>query len=313
MAVEEFELNPGGSVPLFISAGIMKEPAQFEPFLGIEDPMAVPLLTAGSFTWDEWAGNAPNGEQDFVYYPDRNMAGNCIGLRNPGRVGIAALAPIADELEDMGIKVSVSITNLPQETAVDVIPPLAEFVVEQGFTRVEVNLSCPNGKRPDGTLHPPLSSDADASAEVMAAVEAAIGMEPVILAKDSPHVTSLEDGVNEEEIAALAMGIGDYVDAIVGINTIGNQVFEELRAGNGRGGMSGPVVAPIARRHAELWGKHAPLLPYLSTGGIDSANAEVEAAARLAMPNVIRIGGAQEFYRARRLLDVAGRWAVATA
>jgi len=311
MSFENHPLHPGGAVPLFISPSTIKEPVQLERFMEIEDPLVVPLLGMGGFTHSAWPGNAKPGQLDFIYRGDIGMAGNCLGLPNPGKEGVRALKEPIRRLTEIGIKTLIQVTNLPHENPLDVVPVLVEIAADSEPTAVEVNLSCPNGKKPDGSFHPPLSSNADASAEVMFASRERVGPVVTLGAKDSPHVSSLDAEMDEGEIERLAAWISPFIDFITGINTIGNQEFPELTAGNGRGGMSGPIVAPVARKHAELWNKYAPRMAYLSVGGVDSANADLEVAARLAIPNVIRVGGAQEFYRARQPHLLAARWAIA--
>ncbi len=299
---------------MFISPGVIKYPAQLESFLQIEDPNMIPLLAIGGFTLPEWNGNARyEGDQDFIYYSDRKMAGNCRGLPNPGSEGILALADPLRRLNERGVKTIIQVTNLPHENPLDVIPELVDIAASVEPTAVEVNLSCPNGKAADGSFHAPLCNNDNASGEVMQAARDRVGPDVVLGAKDSPHVTSLEDYVYEGQVAFLAMRLAKIVDFVTGINTIGNQDFPELECGGGRGGMSGPAVAPIARQHISLWNKYAPNTPYLSTGGVDSANASIEIPERLAMPNVIRVGGAQEFYRATQLHQLAARWAIEAA
>lgn len=310
---ESHPLHPGTGTPIFIAAGVLKEPAQLEPFLKIEDPLAAPLLQIGGFTLTEWAGNAKAGEDDFVYYPDWQIAGNARGLPNKGKDGILSLKPVLKQLTRAGIKTVVQVTNLPHERPLEVIPELVEIAASVEPTAVEVNLSCPNGLKADGTLHPPLSSDADASGEVMLESRHRIGDDVVLGVKDSPHVKAIDDQVNTDEVRALSNALHDIIDFVTGINTIGNQPFPELQCAGGRGGMSGPVVNRVAHDHVILWSKLRPEIPYLSTGGIDSQNIETEASLRLSFPNVIRVGGAQEFYRAQHPVQLAAQWAIAAA
>lgn len=310
---ENHPLHPGEATPLFIAAGVLKTPAEIEPFTHIEDPLAAPLLYFGGYTTTPWAGNAKPGQQDFVYYPERRMAGNARGLPNDGIEGIRALKEPIRILNEIGIKTIIQVTNLPSETAVDVVPRLAYEAAEQNPTAVEVNLGCPNGLDKDGNLEPPLANNAEASAELMAASREEAGKDVCLGIKDSPHVTSLEDAVDEVAIYQLIAGVGDNIDFVCGINTIGDQPFPEIECAGGKGGMSGPVVAPTAREHILIWERDAPNIPYLSTGGMDSRNAEIEVPARLAKPNVIRVGGAQEFYRAKDRVQLAANWAIAAA
>jgi dihydroorotate dehydrogenase len=308
--LENHPLNPGEGIPVFISAGVLKEPAQLERFMDIQDPLAAPLLELGGFTMPEWSGNAKPGEPDFVYYPERRMAGNARGLPNPGKEGIKALKEPIARLTDRGIKTIIQVTNLPHETPLDVIPDLVEIAAESNPTGIEVNLSCPNGKKPDGSFHAPLCNDADASGEVMQASRQRVGWEVMLGAKDSPHVTSLEDAVDTESIKQLAIAIGPHIGYVVGINTIGGQPFPEITCAGGKGGMSGPVVAEIAKQHLRAWREYAPEIPYLSVGGVDSANAQAEIAERLQL-GALLVGGAQEFYRAAQPHMLVERWAQA--
>jgi dihydroorotate dehydrogenase len=247
----------------------------------IEDPLLFPTLELGGFTLPWWAGNAKAGETDFVYYSDSKTAGNSRGLPNNGEEGIRALKEPIRRLTELGIKTVVQVTNLPQEKALEVIPRAAAIAAEVNPTAVEVNLSCPNGKKEDGTYHPLLANNADASGEVMSATRDEVGSGVTLGVKDSAHVTSLEDEANEVEVSKLIVAVRPYIDFATAINTIGNQSFPELACGGGRGGMSGPVVAGIAKQHLRLWQEYASDVPYLSCGGVDSENAATEIPERL--------------------------------
>jgi dihydroorotate dehydrogenase len=306
---ENHPLYPGESVPLFISAGVLKYPAQVEPFMEVEDVSVVPALNFGSFTLPEWSGNAKAGQTDFIYYPHIKAAGNAIGLRNPGEPGLRDLKRTIKRLGERGITTITSVTNLPHEKPIDVIPELVAIAADNEPTAVEINLSCPNGKKPDGSFHPQLCYDADASGEVLEAARDRVGRDICLGVKDAPHTSSLEEDVDSESISRLAFRIRDLVDFVTGINTIGNQPFPEIDCAGGRGGMSGPVVAPVAKQHLKIWREVAPDLAYLSCGGVESSNAESEIAERLGM-DALRVGGAQEFYRARQPHRLAIDWAI---
>jgi dihydroorotate dehydrogenase len=305
LSFESHPLHPGKGVPIFIAAGVLKEPAQLKPFVAIEDPEAAPILTLGGFSLSEWCGNANPGETDFVY--SNGVAGNARNLPNPGREGILALKEPIAALTKLGIKTIVQVTNLPHERPLDVVKELVLTAAEVNPTAIEFNLSCPNGVRPDGSFHPPTCNDADLSGEILEAARQEIGYEICFGAKDSPHVMSLEDEIDEAAIASLASASSPYVDFVTGINTIGNQPFPGIVTG--RGGMSGPVVVEVAHQHQELWLKYAPDTAYLSCGGVDTSNADVEIHARTSR-GALRVGGAQEFYRARNPLDIAANWAI---
>lgn len=306
-AFSDHPLHPGESVPLFIAAGVLKEPAQLVPFLSVEDPKTVPVLTLGSFTLNEWAGNAEPGETDFVYYEDRQKAGNARGLPNPGIEGIVRLQEPIKVLGQLGIKTIISITNLPHEDPLAVIPDLAYAAAEVRPTAIEVNLSCPNGLAPDGSLHEPVCYNPEASGLLMERARDAVGRSVWMGIKDSPHVNSLEDRVDIDGVAELINAVRDYIDFITGINTIPGQAFPEIECAGGKGGMSGPVVADIAKQHLRVCRMLAPELATLSCGGVSSVNSETEIKERLDM-GALLVGGAQEPYRMADPAQLAMRW-----
>ncbi|HSX44820.1 MAG TPA: hypothetical protein VLF39_01750 [Candidatus Saccharimonadales bacterium] len=309
---ENHPLYPGAGVPFFIAAGVLKEAAHFEPFMDIKDPLVVPALTSGGWTQPNWAGNATNKDPiDFVYYSDKKMAGNARGLPGSGLEGMRKLSEPIKRLSDRGIKTIIQVTNLPHETPTKVIPMLVEEAMAQNPTAVEVNLSCPNGLKEDGSFHPPTCNNPEVSAEVMSASRNRVGEEVCLGAKDSPHVTSLEDQVDEAGVTDLIIATSPYVDFFTGINTIGAQPFPEIKCAGGKGGMSGPVVAPIAREWLKIARAVADeRIPILSCGGIDSENIATELPLRQELGAML-VGGAQEWYRSARPDLLAERWAQA--
>ncbi len=311
---ENHPLFPGEGVPLFISAGPLKEAVDFVPFMGLDDPLVVPILTNGGWTLTEWPGNATSKDpDDFVYYPDLKMAGNTRGLPCSGIEGLKKLKEPIKILSDKGIKTIIQVTNLPHENPLEVIPILTEVAAELNPTAVEANLSCPNGLDENDNLHPPVCDNIDVSAAVISASRDRVGDEICFGAKDSPHATSLEIGINVEAIQGLARVLSPYIDFLTGINTIGEQAFPEIVCAGGKGGMSGPIVAPIAR----AWLKAArealdDNIPILSCGGIDSSNAATEIPLRKELGAML-FGGAQEFFRKPNPEQTALRWAEAYA
>lgn len=306
---ENHPLHPGEAIPLFISAGPLKETAQAKQFLEVPDPRLVPLLTWGGFTLP-W--NAGNGEPDFEYDPVRKAAGNSRGLPNGGVEAIKALKEPIKALTERGIKTIIQVTNLPSENPLDVIPLLVEVAADSRPTAVEINFACPNGMMPDGSFHPPTYRDPDTCGEILEISREAVGG-ITLLAKDGPHTNDPFVMPDPDTVYDFVNATRDWIDGVVGINTIAAQKFAGLTKTGGKGGMSGPIVADVAKHHSRLWGEFAPEVPYLATGGIDSGNAETEIPERLAEPNIMRVGGTQEFYRSRNMANLAARWAIAAA
>ncbi len=307
---ENHPLYPDNSVPLFIAAGIFRYPVQLEPFTRVKSPGAVPALTMGSFSYHANKGSATMGD-DFVYYPDRKMAGNARRFPNPGRNGMIELKESVRILSAIGIKTIVSVTSLPHEIPADVIPELVDIAVnEVGPTAVEINLSCPTGENADGTPYAPISESVDMSREVLEKSRIKVGFDDVTLGiKDSPHVASVEDEIDYRQVKELAQSVRNLINFATGINSIGYQHFPEITYTGGKGGMSGPVVAKVAKNHLKLWREYAPDVPYLSCGGVELDNAAQEVPERLEL-GAMRVGGAQEFIRARHPITLAAAWGV---
>lgn len=314
LSFEGHPLHPGEGVPLFISAGPLKEAEHFRPFMDIEDPRAVPVLTNGGWTLPEWPGNATSEHPvDYIYYPERQMMGNARGLPCSGLEGLRKLGEPIKKLSDRGIKTIIQVTNLPHESPVEVIPQLAEEAAAQDPAAIEANMSCPNGLDDNGKFHPPTCNNPDVSAEVTSRSRERLGPDVTFGVKDSPHATSLESGVDAPAVQNFVQAVNPYIDFLVGINTIGGQDFPELECAGGKGGMSGPVVASIAREWL-LIAREALSddTPILSCGGVDSNNATIEIPWRLENGAML-VGGAQEFFRSSRPELLAGRWALAYA
>jgi dihydroorotate dehydrogenase len=308
---EGHPLYPQDCLPLFISAGPFKEPAQLEPFREIKDPQMMFAITLGGYTLPDWAGN---GEPDFTYDKVQKAAGNSRGLPNGGVEAIRSLKPIIRELTAVGMKTIVQVTNLPHETPIDVIPMLVEEAAEVDPTAVEVNFGCPNGKIPGSDrFHPPLYREPEACEEVLEASRNRVGYDITLGIKDGPHTDSPEVMPNPQTVCNLVASTGQYIDFVAAINTIGNQDFAELKTG--KGGMSGPIVAPVAKQHLALWREFASNVPYLSCGGVDTENSQTEIPERLAMGAML-VGGAQEFYRQGHTKDriwTMARWTMGLA
>lgn len=303
---ENHPLHAGEGVSIFIGPGILKTPTQAEAFFAIEDPSAAPLLYFGAYTLSTWPGlAAQTGLNDFYYDFHRRAAGNARYFPNGGIEALRSLKTPIRQLSEIGIKTVIQVTSLAHEDPKEVIPRLVEEAALQNPTAIEIDLSCQNS--PEGAN---LSEDPKTCGEIMYSARREVGDDICLGLKDAPHVNSPDHEVLVEPIFNLLSSTWDYIDFVCGINTIGGQEFPEITCTGGKGGMSGPIVAPVARQHLQIWQKYAPDLAYLSIGGVDSNNADVEIPWRLEH-GAMRVGGAQEFYRAKDPLQVAARWAIA--
>ncbi len=242
--------------------------------LSLRTPLVAASGTVGSVV--DWAGLAPfdaygaavaksvSGEP----WPGRPAprlapAGegmlNGIGIQNPGIEAWAdtygpALA---------GLPVPVWGSAVGHEAAE--FARVAKGLERAGVAAVEVNLSCPN--LDDGRL---FALDPDATAEVVAAVRAAVTVP--VGAKLSPNAVAIAD------VAGAAAAAG--ADWVVLTNTVwGTGIDLETRRpllSSGVGGYSGAPLKPIALRC--VWEVHQahPDLPIVGCGGVRTGEDVVE-------------------------------------
>ncbi len=302
-------LDPGEGSSVLIAAGVIKEAGQLSDFLKIEDPLMAPTITLGDYTLSSWPGN---GGVDHVYYKDERMFGNARGLPNFGiNEACRTLKEPIRQLGELGIRTIVGVTNLPHEKPLAVIPTLVDRVAEElRATAVEINFSCPNGLRDDGSLHLPICDDAIAVGEVLEETRRRVGNEICLVAKDSSHSSTVDGPLDITKALSFFEVAGRSVNALAGINTVGNQPFKEITATNGRGGASGPIIVTLAREYLALAVENLPEnVAVLSIGGVESSNAHIEIPARRGAGAML-VGGAQEFFRSRKPLQVATTWAI---
>lgn len=150
---------------------------------------------------------------------------------------------------------------------------------------IEVNISCPNVEAEFGK---PFATDAKAAADVTRIVKRNTGI-PVFV-KLSPNA------LNISEIAKAVEKAG--ADGITAINTVGPGMVINIDAGkpllaNKTGGISGPVIKPIAVRCVyEIYS--AVKIPIIGTGGVLCGSDAVE----MIMAGATAVGiGSGVYYR----------------
>lgn len=292
--------------PIFIGAGIVKEPGQIEQ-IHANELLAATIL--GSYTNIPWDGNDEGGRRVVEHWDgDSKAYYNSIGLKNPGREAASTYLPAAiKRMQAAGQFVFVSVTTLAQQQPVEVLPAMVEWALEMGADGVEINGSCPN----ISPEHPLLCLDPEQTAAVSEAIRSRVGEEPLLSYKVSP--------MDRDKMDALVAS-GMRWDVIDTMNTQPNMMSPTnpatdqpyIEVNGGRAGMSGPRVMFIARQNLEDWLVAANNdFDVISMGGIDvgAGVASGEINFRVQALGAVMAGGAQEFRRAGNLSMVVERWA----
>lgn len=210
---------------------------------------------------------------------------NSIGLQN---IGVDALikekAPVW-----AGWQVPV-IVNIAGRTIDDYAEVARELDKVPGVAGLEVNISCPNIKAGGAEF----GANPESAAKVTEAVRKATAL-PVIM-KLTPDTA---------EIVRIAQAVtGAGADALCFINTVrGMAINIKTRKpllGNGYGGLSGPVIKPVALYMVyEVY--KAVNIPIIGCGGITNANDAIEFF--MAGATAIQVGTAS-FMNPRAPMDV---------
>jgi dihydroorotate dehydrogenase (NAD+) catalytic subunit len=260
---------------------------------GLAEPARLGAITAKSLCPEPWAGKpAPR-----LHTTPAGMF-NAVGLQGPGVP--AWVEHDLPALRATGARVIASVWGRTVEEfarAAELLAPARGDLVA-----VEVNVSCPNlHHRSEMFAHDPAST-----ASAVSAVSGA-GLDLPVLAKLSPNVTDLT------EIARAAVDAG--ADGLTLVNTVmGLLIDAETRRpvlGGGGGGLSGPVIKPVALRAVhDVWCA-LPDTPIIGTGGVQSGVDAVEML--LAGASAVAVGTAN-FLDPRapyRVLDELREWCVA--
>mgnify|MGYP000086055287 CR=1 FL=1 len=184
---------------------------------------------------------------------------NAIGLQNPGiDVFVERDVPY---LKKAGATIIVNVCGKSEKDYVEVVERLSDEPVDL----LEINVSCPNVK--EGGIA--FGQDPKALYEITKAVKAK-AKQPIIM-KLTPNVTDIT------EIAKAAEAGG--ADAISLINTLTGMKIDINRKtfalANKTGGVSGPIVKPVAVRMV-YQAAHAVNIPIIGMGGIASAEDAIE-------------------------------------
>lgn len=209
---------------------------------------------------------------------------NAIGLQNPG-MDVFCRRDIPF-LKQYDTKIIVNVCGRSVEDYCEVVERLADEAVDM----LEINISCPNVK--EGGIA--FGQNPQAAQEITKAVKKH-AKQPVIM-KLSPNVTSIAEMARAVEAGG--------ADAISLINTLtGMKIDIERRTfalANRTGGVSGPVVHPIAVRMV-YEAANAVQIPVIGMGGIATAEDAIEMI--LAGASAVSVGTAN-FYDPQTVVRV---------
>ena len=185
---------------------------------------------------------------------------NAIGLQNPG-IDVFIERDLAF-LKNYDTKVIVNVCGKSVEDYIEVVEKLGD---QDNVAMLEINVSCPNVK--EGAIA--FGQKADALMHITSEIKKK-AKQPVIM-KLSPNVTDITEMAKAAEAAG--------ADAISLINTITGMKIDINRKtfalANKTGGVSGPIVKPIAVRMVYQVAQ-AVKIPIIGMGGISCAEDAIE-------------------------------------
>ena len=237
--------------PVMVASGTFGSGEEFSEFVDLNRLGAVVTKGVANVPWP---GN-PTPRIAEVY---GGML-NAIGLQNPGiDVFVSRDIPF---LKKYDTKIIVNVCGKSTEDYCEVVERLADQPVDM----LEINISCPNVKEGGIAFGQNPKSVEDITKEIKR-----VAKQPVIM-KLSPNVTD----ITETARAAEAGG----ADALSLINTLTGMKIDINRktfaVANKTGGVSGPIVKPIAVRMVYQVAQ-AVNIPIIGMGGISCAEDAIE-------------------------------------
>lgn len=239
--------------PVMCASGTAGHGAELGAYFDLTDVGAIVVKSLSAGPWD---GNpAPR-----VTHTPAGMI-NAVGLQGPGVDGW--IDAYLDDLVASGARIVASIWGRSVDEYADAAQRLAP--VADRLVALEVNISCPNVEDRDRMFAHSLTATAEA-------VDASRVAGLPLWAKLSPNIGDLVP------IADAAATAG--AEAVTVANTmIGLVIDVDARRphlGNGKGGLSGPAIRPIAVR--ATWDIHAALpdLAIIGVGGVATGRDAIE-------------------------------------
>ena len=237
--------------PVTVASGTFGSGAEFAEFVDLNRLGAVTTKGVANIPWP---GN-PTPRVAEVY----GGMMNAIGLQNPGSdLFCERDIPF---LRQYDTRIIVNVCGKSTEDYCEVVERLADEDVDM----LEINISCPNVK--EGGIA--FGQNPKAAEDITRAVKK-YAKQPVIM-KLSPNVTDITEMAKAVEAGG--------ADAVSLINTLTGMKIDINRKtfalANKTGGVSGPIVHPIAVRMVYQVA-NAVKLPVIGMGGISSAEDAIE-------------------------------------
>ena len=237
--------------PVTVASGTFGSGAEFAEFVNLNRLGAVTTKGVANIPWP---GN-PTPRVAEVY----GGMMNAIGLQNPG-IDLFCERDIPF-LRQYDTRIIVNVCGKSTEDYCEVVERLADEDVDM----LEINISCPNVK--EGGIA--FGQNPKAAEDITRAVKK-YAKQPVIM-KLSPNVTDITEMAKAVEAGG--------ADAVSLINTLTGMKIDINRKtfalANKTGGVSGPIVHPIAVRMVYQVA-NAVKLPVIGMGGISSAEDAIE-------------------------------------
>lgn len=262
--------------PVTVASGTFGSGAEYSEFVDLNRLGAVTTKGVANVAWQ---GNATPRIAEL-----RGGMMNAIGLQNPG-IDVFCERDIPF-LKQYDTKIIVNVCGHAPEEYFAVVERLADEPIDM----MEINISCPNINA--GFLA--FGQDPHHVEELTAQIKK-LAKQPVIM-KLTPNVTDIT------EIAKAAEAGG--ADALSLINTLtGMKIDVHRRAfavANKTGGVSGPIVHPIAVRMVYQTA-NAVNIPIIGMGGIETAEDAIEMI--LAGASAVSVGTAN-FYNPTATVEI---------
>ena len=237
--------------PVTVASGTFGSGAEFADFVDLNRLGAVTTKGVANVPWP---GN-PTPRVAEVY----GGMMNAIGLQNPG-IDLFCERDIPF-LRQYDTKIIVNVCGKSTEDYCEVVERLANEDIDM----MEINISCPNVK--EGGIA--FGQNPKAAEEITKAVKK-YAKQPVIM-KLSPNVTDIAEMAKAVEAGG--------ADAVSLINTLTGMKIDIHRKtfalANQTGGVSGPIVHPVAVRMVYQVA-NAVKLPIIGMGGISCAEDAIE-------------------------------------